>query len=1116
MAGSQRFYIKRLIFSTLILTGLAVSLQSQSPVGGEINLYRKVIAIGAGDVTLNSAAGLSPKDTVLLIQMKGSLINVPETGSYGSHQASVGSPGASEFLIISSINVNQVIFTNNIINSYDVAGIVQLVRVPFYNSAIVTSELTCQPWDSVSKTGGVLTMIVGSSLILNNNINVSGKGFIGGTPYKGDGICIETNTSLYDKFSFPDSYLNSGYKGESPAIRAYLGATIFPEFAKGKGANLTGGGGGNGKYSGGGGGSNYGNGGIGGRELNTCTPTPGDGGIGGRKIKSTSLEGGLFLGGGGGSSTYESAPTATPGGRGGGIIIILCDTLKGNGWTIKADGETPGTAATGNAGAGGGGGGGSIALYLQSFSILPSTYPLTISASGGNGGNNAGPLGEGGGGGGGIIKRNNVSIIPSKVKRVVIGGTVGQRSGTETGTAGATGDSLAVFAPILNGFLFNSIRSEVTGNQIDSICSDIPFGLITGTDPVGGSGYSYQWQSSTVSESAGFVPASGINTNKNYSPGILTQTTWFRRIVTSSAPALSDISKTVKIIVQQAITGNIVGKDTIICYNQDPLALEQAAAVTVANGNGIYSYTWLQSLVNVTWNKSMVATGAITNEGYDPPNLLVTTFYKRYISSGRCESFSPTVTITVLPSISGNITARPDSVICEGSLFNNLTASVPGGGETGNYDFQWEESDDKGVSDPWADAFGTSIIDTYTPDTSTFAINENRYYRRVVFSGADSVCQSISVPILLTRYHKIKNNLILGDPKICSGTPPVTLTGSNPLNGAGAGSYTYVWQQSPNGTSSWGPAAGTNNSSTGSYIISGLVDSTWYRRVVNSSKCTNTSPSMVAYKSPTANAGADAVVCGTTVQLNATPSVGEGRWYYPAAVISSTPNAPSVTVNIDGNFSGGNISHKFFWEEVNRLCKNKDSLIITFEKKVSSINAGPDTALYSFDKMIYMIADPVLAWEQGLWSLISGTGDFVNVTDNSTEVRNLSEGINTYLWTVTNGTCKMEDFVNINVYSLIIPEGFSPNNDPGNYNNTFIITGLDLPNQAAELTIVNGAGTEVFKTSNIDGEVWTDWDGKNSNEIDLPEGTYYYLLKLTSNGTGQVFKKSGFIVLKRY
>jgi flagellar hook assembly protein FlgD len=77
------------------------------------------------------------------------------------------------------------------------------------------------------------------------------------------------------------------------------------------------------------------------------------------------------------------------------------------------------------------------------------------------------------------------------------------------------------------------------------------------------------------------------------------------------------------------------------------------------------------------------------------------------------------------------------------------------------------------------------------------------------------------------------------------------------------------------------------------------------------------------------------------------------------------------------------------------------------------------------------------------------------------------------------------------------------------------VEGLNLTDQEVELKVVNGAGTQVFSTSNRQGQTWTDWDGKNSRGFDLPEGTYYYLLKVTSRD-GQVFKKSGFIVLKRY
>ena len=69
--------------------------------------------------------------------------------------------------------------------------------------------------------------------------------------------------------------------------------------------------------------------------------------------------------------------------------------------------------------------------------------------------------------------------------------------------------------------------------------------------------------------------------------------------------------------------------------------------------------------------------------------------------------------------------------------------------------------------------------------------------------------------------------------------------------------------------------------------------------------------------------------------------------------------------------------------------------------------------------------------------------------------------------------------------------------------------------QIAELSILNGAGTVVFTTTNRDGQEWVDWDGRNNKGIELPEGTYYYLLKLTTSEK-RVFKESGFIELKRY
>jgi gliding motility-associated-like protein len=167
----------------------------------------------------------------------------------------------------------------------------------------------------------------------------------------------------------------------------------------------------------------------------------------------------------------------------------------------------------------------------------------------------------------------------------------------------------------------------------------------------------------------------------------------------------------------------------------------------------------------------------------------------------------------------------------------------------------------------------------------------------------------------------------------------------------------------------------------------------------------------------------------------------------------------------------------------------------------------------SFDYLAQLNANPILPYESGKWTIVSGTGDFYDDTRNNTEVRNISVGLNTYKWTVTNGPCKREDLINFEVSSAIVPEAISPNGD--GINDELVISGLDLEKQDVELTIINGAGAQVYSTTNINNSTWTNWDGRDSGGTELPEGTYFFLLKVNSAKTGMVIPKSGFIILKR-
>ncbi len=329
---------------------------SQELINGVINRYAKVNSISPGFVTVNpiQASQFTAGDYVLLIQMQGVGIQTVEDNSYGLNvQSRYGEPGGYEFLIVQSVIGGNINFTSLVyLNTYDVAGNVQLVQVPFYESPVVTATLASQGWNASTGTGGVLALMAAKKLTLNADIDVTGQGFAGATGYLGISECVRTNETANNHYSYPDTWNNAGYKGEGVAIHDASKVLLSPNHVKGQGRNFTGGGGGNGMYSGGGGGSNRGKGGDGGLEISSlCSNDPREGGYGGINITGTIIQNGIFFGGGGGASTQASGSTASSGGKGGGIVIIIADTIAGNNHVIKSNGITAANAIL-NAGAG--------------------------------------------------------------------------------------------------------------------------------------------------------------------------------------------------------------------------------------------------------------------------------------------------------------------------------------------------------------------------------------------------------------------------------------------------------------------------------------------------------------------------------------------------------------------------------------------------------------------------------------------------------------------------------------------------------------------------------------------------------------------------------------------
>jgi uncharacterized repeat protein (TIGR01451 family) len=422
---------------------------------------------GATAVALGPAAAggahtaIATGDLLLFIQPQDAAINSTNTGAYGD--GSLGDPASGWTSLNNSGNFEFVTATSAIpvtggtlnflatgaggglLNTYTSAAYIagtqgqrtyQVIRVPQYTSALLSSGLTAMIWNGA--TGGVLSIDVASQLTLGGTVAVDALGFRGGAGrILGGGAgapfdyvtlaTVPTDASKGEGIAGTPRYVVNGTIA-SPAQTA-TDTTVegLPNGSYSRGAPGNAGGGAadadpaaNDQNSGGGGGGNGGAGGTGGFGWNSAGVV---GGFGGAAFPvSTSA---LSMGGGAGAGTTNNGsywnPSTDTGGNscganctgiyssgaaGGGIVIIHAGAIIGSG-TINADGQS--ALGTENDGGGGGGAGGTILVFASSGGF----GGLTANANGGSGGitwpeqapgafpgNRHGP---GAGGGGGAI-----------------------------------------------------------------------------------------------------------------------------------------------------------------------------------------------------------------------------------------------------------------------------------------------------------------------------------------------------------------------------------------------------------------------------------------------------------------------------------------------------------------------------------------------------------------------------------------------------------------------------------------------------------------------------------------------------------------------------------------
>jgi PKD repeat protein len=382
------------------------------------------------------------------------------------------------------------------------------------------------------------------------------------------------------------------------------------------------------------------------------------------------------------------------------------------------------------------------------------------------------------------------------------------------------------FGCVKRDSVFISVLPAISNNVVASsqvICIGQTPSTIFGTTPSGGAGsgsYAYQWQDST---------GGGVFNNitgavgPNYTPGSLTQTTSFRRLVTSGLcnGAQTAVSNVVRIEVVGNISNNNISTNQTICSNQQPVLISGS---TPAGGSGNYSYRWLVSADNINWS---ALSNADTLINYQPGVLTSIRYYRRIVFSATCQDTSAAVTINVLSPIANNQISS-SVTICAGQLSPLLSGTTPTGATGANYQYVWQSSND---SVNWFNISGATAIH-YQPG----ALLNTTYFRRLVNNAPCAGSQgSVSNVLKVTVLPVIAGNNVSSSQTICPGIIPGTLTGSIPVGASGI--YNYQWQVSTDGIS-WINSA---TISANFLFNSTLNQTSYFRRVVNSSSCIDTS-----------------------------------------------------------------------------------------------------------------------------------------------------------------------------------------------------------------------------------------------------------------------------------
>ena len=274
--------------------------------------------------------------------------------------------------------------------------------------------------------------------------------------------------------------------------------------------------------------------------------------------------------------------------------------------------------------------------------------------------------------------------------------------------------------------------------------------------------------------------------------------------------------------------------------------------------------------------------------------------------------------------------------------------------------------------------------------------------------------------------------------------------------------------------------------STGAIDVSASTPGNYVITYQTAGACPNSSTvSVDIFTSPEIDPISDVTACDSYVlpAISGTNLTGS-ELYYDAV------SGGGSSFNVGGVISSSMVLYAY---DASGTCSSEESFNVTIDSLPQNVYAGPDQIVCDSISDHDLSADLTVNGN-GVWTVATGTGDFLIDSDPLTSVSDVSLGTNVYVWSVTNGVCPaVSDSMNLIVETcsgeVIVPTAFTP--DGGDMiNATWEISGLQsYPD--CKVIVYNKWGSEIFNSTGYVNA----WDG-TYNGNPLPVGSYYYIIEL--------------------